>query len=213
MANENSLMDLISSTVFQDDSLLPEENNTASDDTTAKDFVSPATSRDGRMPNAELIELLAAREKTVTLEKEIEIQRQEIEIQRQEIETQRQEIETQKQLINSQQNEIETLKQDHDSLTCTLKEQHAKEIAETKTKIWVNYSRLFCLSKFNYIFFKYQSVPMVVEQKDFTIAVTVFHIVTPDVNSCIGNPITKRVAEEKEKANGVNDIAKHKDIK
>ncbi|KAK4019314.1 hypothetical protein OUZ56_001339 [Daphnia magna] len=121
VATENSLMDLISSTVFQDNLLFSKANDTENDEITVKDFVSSAMSQDDKLKE-EFIELMAARERIVALEKEVE--------------SQRQQIQTQKQLIDSQRDEIETQKHDHASMVHTLKEQHTKEIAETKSKIW-----------------------------------------------------------------------------
>lgn len=130
-------MDLISSTVFQDNLLFSKANDTENDEITVKDFVSSAMSQDDKLKE-EFIELMAARERIVALEKEVESQRQQIQIQ--------------KQLIDSQRDEIETQKHDHASMVHTLKEQHTKEIAETKSKIWVLIYINSSLSKFNIIF-------------------------------------------------------------
>ncbi|XP_057371242.1 zinc finger MYND domain-containing protein 11-like [Daphnia carinata] len=119
---ENSLTDLISSIIIEDNPLFSKANDTENEEITVKDFVSSAMSRDGHKLNEECIELLAARERIAVLEKDIE--------------SQRQQIQAHKQQIDSQRDEIETQKHDHASMIRSLKEQHAKEIAETKSKIW-----------------------------------------------------------------------------
>jgi hypothetical protein len=150
------MLDLSNLMALQDNPIFPEGNEIETAAKVMKDFTVSAAAF---QTSESKIELLEAREKMAVLDKEINIKQQKIEEQMRLIEKQEKEIEDLKESSDSKsqilqqqiealkeshasksqtkQQEMETLKESHFSAIRILLENHAKEIAKTKTKIWV----------------------------------------------------------------------------
>lgn len=135
-SNEHAMLDLM---MLQDNPIFPEVNEIEIE--TAEKVMMDFTASSAAFQSSESnIELLAAREKMVALEKEIDSQKQKIEAQDQLIKSQQQEIEALRESNASKirdQQEMETLKESHASAIRILMENHADEIARAKIKVWV----------------------------------------------------------------------------
>lgn len=123
-------------TILHDNPIFPEASETA--EKVMMDF----TSSSATFPSSESnVELLAVREKMAALQKDIDSKKQKIHAQEQLIKSQQKEIEALKEsyasVIRGQQQEVETLKESHASAIRILMENHAEDIAKTKTKVWV----------------------------------------------------------------------------
>ena len=170
------MLDLSNLMALQDNPIFPEGNEIETAEKVMKDFTVSAAAF---QTSESKIELLEAREKMAVLEKGINIKQQKIEEQMRLIEKQEKEIEDLKESSDSKsqilqqqiealkeshasksqtkQQEMETLKESHASAIRILLENHAKEIAKTKTKVWVcfyylNWSVLSLLKKFFLVF-------------------------------------------------------------
>jgi hypothetical protein len=124
--------------ILQDNPIFPETSETETAEKVMMEFIPSFATFQSSESN---VELLAAREKMADLQKDIEIKKQKIDSQEKQIKSQQKEIEALKEshasAIRSQQQEVETLKESHASAIRILMENHAEDIAKTKTKVWV----------------------------------------------------------------------------
>jgi chromosome segregation ATPase len=125
--------------MINDNPIFPEASEIETAEKVMMDFTASASSS-AFQSNVSNIELVS-RVKIASLKKDIDSKKQQIEAQKQQIKNQQKEIETLKEShasqIRSQQQEIETLKENHASAIRILMENHANDIAKTKTKVWV----------------------------------------------------------------------------